>query len=214
MSQPLTRLLTSHPCEFPTPATKLRLELWEKTREFGFVFQDTATTTAARASVTPGSLDLTAHAIRRTWPTASRSLSIAQTPSPTWSATTGGNANAATAFASERYIGEKERFQPWQFSCLSDFGAKVFLVEKFCVWIVILLFFLSQQPDKKIDGKYCECDNTTCDRVDGKICNSEFAVAKYFLLDLLKEQHLCILNLAKAVKIMPSRLFCNCLNGD
>jgi len=148
MSQPLTRLLTSHPCEFPTPATsyptpatKLRLELWEKTREFGFVFQDTATTTAARASVTPGSLDLTAHAIRRTWPTASRSLSIAQTPSPTWSATTGGNANAATAFASERYIGEKERFQPWQFSCLSDFAAKVFLVEKFCVWIVILLFF-------------------------------------------------------------------------
>nr|CAB3257355.1 integrin beta-1 [Phallusia mammillata] len=28
-----------------------------------------------------------------------------------------------------------------------------------------------QFADRKIDGKYCECDNTTCDRVYGKICN-------------------------------------------
>ncbi|XP_076824763.1 integrin beta-3-like [Clavelina lepadiformis] len=29
-----------------------------------------------------------------------------------------------------------------------------------------------QEFEKKIDGKYCECDNTTCDRVSGKICNN------------------------------------------
>nr|XP_039253013.1 integrin beta-1-B-like [Styela clava] len=28
-----------------------------------------------------------------------------------------------------------------------------------------------QSPERKIDGQYCQCDNTSCDRIDGKVCN-------------------------------------------
>lgn len=28
-----------------------------------------------------------------------------------------------------------------------------------------------QYPDRKIDGQYCQCDNTSCDRIEGNVCN-------------------------------------------
>lgn len=32
-------------------------------------------------------------------------------------------------------------------------------------------FSCRQRPGAKIDGEFCQCDNTTCPREQGKICN-------------------------------------------
>uniref|UniRef100_F6QBL6 Integrin beta n=1 Tax=Ciona intestinalis TaxID=7719 RepID=F6QBL6_CIOIN len=35
-----------------------------------------------------------------------------------------------------------------------------------------------QYANKKIDGKYCECDNTTCDRAGARVCNGHLGFGK------------------------------------
>lgn len=48
------------------------------------------------------------------------------------------------------------------------------LNSRVCFYLFCNLFNELQNPEEKYSGKFCECNNFSCDKKDGKICSGMY----------------------------------------